>query len=108
MQFDSSQQVSATYLRNNASEVIDETIKEGIRIIVRRSTPVVVMLSAQEYENLKNPPAKLKSKPRKKFNLEEIRKNNTFYKYSGCAKDDPDFKGLTAVQVCKKWTDYVD
>jgi len=106
MQYDSSQQVSATYLRNNTSEVIDEAIKERIRVIVRRSTPVVIMLSVQEYENLKNPPAK--PKKHKKFNLEEIRKNNTFYKYTGCAKNDPKFKGLTAVQACKKWTDYVD
>jgi prevent-host-death family protein len=105
MQFDSSQQVSATYLRNNASEVIDEAIKEGIRVIVRRSNPIVVMLPVQEYEKLKNP---TKPKKKKKFDLEEIQKNNTFYKYTGCAKNDPDFKGLTAVQVCKKWTDYVD
>jgi len=105
MQFDSSQQISATYLRNNASEVIDEAVKEGIRVIVRRSTPIVVMLPVQEYEKLKNP---AKPKKKKKFDLEEIRKNNTFYKYTGCLKDDPDFKGLTAKQALRKWTDYVD
>lgn len=105
MQFDTSQQVSATYLRNNASEVIDETIKEGIRIIVRRSTPVVVMLSAQEYEKIKNPPAK--PKKYKKFNLEEIRKNSTFSKYMGCMKDMYP-KGMTSVQLQKKWAEYVD
>jgi len=39
---------------------------------------------------------------------EEIRKNNTFYKYTGCMKNDPDFKGLTTKQILRKWTDYVD
>lgn len=105
MQFDISQQVSATYLRNNASEVIEGVIREGIRVIIRRSKPVVIMLPIQEYEKLKN---QIKPRKKKRFNLEEIRKNNTFYKYTGCAKDDPDFKGLTSVQACKKWTDYVD
>lgn len=51
---------------------------------------------------------KTKKCARKEFNLEEIRKNNTFYKYRGCMKNDPDFKGLTAEQVLRKWTDYVD
>jgi len=105
MQFDSSQQVSATYLRNNASEIIDKAISEGIRVIVRRSKPVVIMLPVQEYEKLKNSASQ---KKKKKFNLEEIRKDNTFYKYIGCMEDNPDFKGLTSVQICKKWTDYVD
>ena len=108
MKYDSSQQVSATYLRNNASEVIDEAIKEGIRVIVRRSKPVVVMLPVQEYENLKNPPTPpAKQKPRKKFNLEELRKNSTFSKYRGCMKDMYP-EGMTSVQLQKQWAKYVD
>ena len=105
MEYALSQQVSATYLRNNTSAVIDEVMKEGIRVIVRRSKPIAIVLPIQEYENLKNP---VKPKKRKKFDLEEIRKNNTFYKYTGCMKNDPDFKGLTTKQILRKWTDYVD
>jgi hypothetical protein len=59
----------------------------------------------QEFEKLKN---ESKPKKHKKFNLEEIRKNSTFRKYRGCMADNPDFKGLTSVQIAKKWTDYVD
>ena len=105
MKFDTSQQISATYLRKNTSEIINQTIKEGMSVIVRRSKPTVIMLSMQEFEKLKN---ESKPKKHKKFNLEEIRKNSTFRKYRGCMADNPDFKGLTSVQIAKKWTDYVD
>ena len=75
MKFDTSQQISATYLRNNTSEIINQTIKEGMSVIVRRSKPTVIMLSMQEFEKLKN---ESKPKKHKKFNLEEIRKNSVY------------------------------
>jgi len=49
---------------------------------------------------------KTKKRTCKKFNLEEIQKNNYFDKYSGCW--DKEFGNLTSVQIAKKWTDYVD
>jgi len=103
MEYALSQQVSATYLRNNASAVIDEVMKEGIRVIVRRSKPIAIVLPIQEYENLKNP---AKPKKHKKFDLKKLRENNYFDKYIGCW--DKEFGDLTSIQITRKWTDYVD
>lgn len=58
--------------------------------------------------NFQKTKMKTKKHTHKKFNLEEIQKNNPFYKYIGCWEDDPAFEGLTSVQIAKKWTDYVD
>lgn len=106
MNIDTSQQVSATYARNHFSEVMDKARNEGMQVVIHRSEIPVIVIKMDDFEKITAPPAK--PKKHKKFNLEEIRKNNTFYKYTGCLKDDPDFKGLTAKQALRKWTDYVD
>lgn len=106
MQFDTSQQVSSTYARNHFSEIMDKARNEKMQIVTHRSEIPVIVIKMDDFEKITAPPAK--PKKHKKFDLEEIRKNSTFNKYRGCAKNDPDFKGLTSVQACKKWTDYVD
>lgn len=92
-----SQQVSATFARNNFKAVNDRVIKEGMCVIVRKSTPVTVMLSLEEYQKLQNP----KSLQRTKLPLSEIRKASSFTKFRGCIKEG-------SVKLAKKWTDYVD
>lgn len=107
-----SQQVSATYARNNFKEVNEKAVHEGMCIIMRKSTPFTVVLSVEEYERLQSSQARYEEyqkklhAPTKKMTLEELRKDTTFDKYVGCMKDD--FPGLTSVEIAKKWTDYVD
>jgi prevent-host-death family protein len=105
MQFDTVNQFSATYARNHFKEVMDRVSEKGAQIVIRKSQPTILWIRLDEYEKSQN---SAKPKKKKKFDLEEIRKNNTFYKYIGCMENDPDFKGLTSVQIAKKWTDYVD
>lgn len=103
MEINLSQQVSATYARNHFKEVNNKAIKEGMCIIVRKSEPVTVLLSFEEYEKMKNP----KKKPfPKKITLEELRKNSIFEKYKGCI--DKKYGDISSVKLAKKWTDYVD
>ena len=106
MQFDSSQQVSSTYARNHFSEVMDKARNEKMQIVTHRSAIPVIVIRMDDFEKATTPP--VKPKKYKKFDLEEIRKNSTFRKYRGCMENDPDFKGLTAKQALRKWTDYVD
>lgn len=107
-----SQQVSATYARNHFKEVTDKVIKEGMQVIVRKSTPFAVVLSIAEFERLQAAQEKYEEykkklrEPVKKMTLEELRKNSTFSKYAGCMQDD--YPGMTSVEVAKHWTDYVD
>lgn len=107
-----SRQVTATYARNHFKEVSEKALKEGVCIIVRKSTPSTVVLSMAEYEKLQAAYEKWeahKSKleaPTKKITLEELRKDTFFDKYVGCMKND--YLGLTSVEIAKKWTDYVD
>ena len=103
MKYDISQQVSATYARNNFSKVNNEAMEEGMRVIVRKSKPVTVILSVEKYKKLQESP---KPKKKKKFDLEEIRKNDIFSKHAGVL--DKKFGNISSVKIAKKWTDYVD
>lgn len=107
-----SQQVSATYARNNFKEVNEKAVHEGMCIIMRKSTPFTIILSVAEYERLQSSQSRYEEyqrklhAPAKKITLEELRKNSVFKKFEGCMSDD--FPGLTSVEIAKKWTDYVD
>lgn len=92
-----SQQVSATYARNHFKEVNDKALKEGFCVIMRKSQPVTVVMSMQEYAKLQETPIKKK----KKITLEQLRKNSTFAKYRGCLKDI--YPGMTSVELAKQW-----
>jgi prevent-host-death family protein len=101
-----SQQVSATFARNNFKKITDKAIKEGMCVIVKKSKPITVVLSINEFEKL-NKKALSPAKPKKKkITLEELRKNSIFEKYAGCI--DKKFGNLSSVEIAKKWTDYVD
>lgn len=110
-----SQQVSATYARNHFKEVSEKAIREGMCVIVRKSTPVTVVLSMAEFERLQSAQEKYEEykkklrMPMKKITLEELkmlRKDSVFAKYAGTMKDL--WPGLSSVEIAKKWTDYVD
>lgn len=103
-----SQQISATYARNNFKEVNEKAIKEGMCIIIRKSKPVTVILSVDEYLRLKNVQEmeQAKKRPPRKMTLAELRKNSTFEKYAGCAQDD--YPGMTALDFQHNWYKYVD
>lgn len=103
-----SQQISATYARNNFREVNEKAIKEGMCIIVRKSKPVTIILSVDEYLRLKNAQEveQAKKKPPRKITLTELRKNSTFEKYIGCMQDD--YPGMTALDLQHNWYKYVD
>lgn len=100
-----SQQVSATYARNHFKEVM-ANVRDGTpQVIIHKSQPDVIIMRIEDLKKLEE-----QSKPKKKvrkFNLEEIRKNSTFAKYRGCMDDYFD-KNLSSVEICKRWTDYVD
>lgn len=104
MNINTSQQVSATYARNHFSEVMDKARNEGMQVVIHRSEIPVIVIKMDDFEKITAPPAK--PKKHKKFNLEEIQRNNYFDKYIGCW--DKEFGDLTSVQIAKKWTDYVD
>lgn len=103
-----SQQISATYARNNFKEINEKAIKEGMCIIVRKSKPVTVILSINEYLRLKNAQEteQAKKKPSRKMTLAQLRKNSTFEKYGGCMQDD--YPGMTALDLQHNWYKYVD
>lgn len=107
-----SQQISATYARNNFKEVNEKAIKEGMCVIIRKSKPVTVVLSITEYEKLQKAYEKYETyknkieKPAKKITLEELRKDSFFDKYAGCMKDD--YPGMTALEWQHNWYKYVD
>ena len=105
-----SQQISATYARNHFKEVNNRAIKEDMVVIMRKSAPVTVILSIDEYEHLiiKNKAwqNKISPKIKKKITLKELRKKSKFEKFKGCLAHQ--FKGKTAIEIAKNWTDYVD
>jgi prevent-host-death family protein len=103
-----SQQVSATYARNNFKELTDKVLKEGMCVIVKKSKPITVVLSIEEFKKLKEKTVKnyYKTKVKKKITLEELRKNSYFGKYVGFFKDK--YKNISSVELAKRWTDYVD
>lgn len=110
-----SQQVSATYARNHFKEVSEKVTLEGICVIVRKSKPVMVVLSMEEFEKMHSAQKKYEDykkklrTPAKKISLEELkalRKNSVFEKHAGTIKNM--WHGLSSVEVAKKWTDYVD
>lgn len=104
-----SQQIPATYARNNFKKVIKKVMEDGMCIIIRKSKPVTVILSMAEYEKIKNTKEaaqeQARIKPRKKITAKEL-ENGKFSKYVGAWKNP--FPGLTSVQIAKKWTNYVD
>lgn len=105
MKIDPSQQISATYARNNFKEMMNKVRDEGMQIIIHKSQPAVVVICLDDLQKMQETK---KSQKKKKFDLKKIRENSTFNKYRGCMSNTPDFKGLTSVQIAKKWTDYVD
>ena len=48
------QQVSATYARNNFKKVVDQAVKDGVCWIMRKSKPVTIMLSLSEYKKMQD------------------------------------------------------
>lgn len=106
------QQIPATYARNHFKEFTDKTLKEGITVIVRKSEPVFVALSMEEYRKMKEAEEawfnrNKNKKPKKKITLEELRKNSIFDKYAGCL-DGLFPPEMSSVEIAKHWTDYVD
>lgn len=103
-----SQQISATYARNNFKEVNEKAIKEGMCIIVRKSKPITVILSVDEYLRLKNAreTEQTKKQPPRKMTLAQLRKNSFFDKYVGCMMDN--YPGMTALEWQHNWYKYVD
>ncbi len=101
-----SQQVSATYARNHFKEVNDKALKEGFCVIMRKSQPVSIVMSMQEYAKLHNKLEIAKfSPPKKKITAKDL-SNGRFSQFVGSWKNP--FPGLTSVEIAKKWTDYVD
>lgn len=98
-------QVSATYARNHFKEINDRAIKEGKCFIVRDSKPVTVVLSIAEYNNLQAPVAKTSVK---KMTLRELKKCNYFDGFADISKYQKAFGDISSVELCKRWTDYVD
>lgn len=98
-----SQQVPATYARNHFKEVNDRAIEEGMCVIVRKSKPVTVLISIEEFEKLQK---SKKKKPKKKITLEELRKNSVFKKYKGCVEKA--FGDISSTELTKNWANYVD
>lgn len=108
MNFKLSQQVSATYARNNFKAVNEKVLKEGMCVIIKKSQPVSVILSMKEYQKLKEKPEDFHAvKVKKKMTLEELRKNTRFDNL-GNFFDGPEFKGKTAREISKMWINYVD
>lgn len=107
------QQVSATFARNNFKKVVDQTLKDGICWIMRKSKPVTVMLSIDEYQALKD---KLdafhkrnidKSKPQQKISLEELRANSVFGDLDKGFVDDH-YGDISTKELVKNWGKYID
>lgn len=105
MNIDFSQQVSATYARNHFKEVM-ANVRDGIpQVIIHKSQPDVIFMKIDDLKKLQG-----ESKPKKKarkFNLEELDRDNPFEKYAGCLDNFFD-KNLTSVEISKRWGDYVD
>lgn len=105
MNINLSQQISATYARNNFKEVMDRALKEGMIVIMRKSSPELAIISIKDLKKIENPEPK--KKKIKKFDLAILKQNNPFYKYAGCLDGKFD-KNLSSVEISKQWTKYVD
>lgn len=103
-----SQQVSATYARNNFKKVNKKAMNGGMCVIICKSKPSTVLISLDEYSRLKNAQEieQTTKKPQRKMTLTELRKNSFFNKYVGCMKDD--YPGMTAMDLQHNWYKYVD
>lgn len=102
-----SQQVSATYARNHFKEVNEKALKEGFCVIMRKSSPLTIVMSMKEYGKLQNnlEVAKFTAAVKKKVAAKDL-KNGRFSEFVGSWKNV--YSGLTSVEIAKKWTDYVD
>lgn len=102
------QQVTATYARNHFKEVNNRAIEEGMCVIMRKSKPVTVILSVEEYERMlvKEKAWEMRHAPKKKITLEELKKDSFFSKYAGCLQDE--YPGKTALDLQHEWYKYVD
>ncbi len=108
MNIDLSQQVPATYARNNFKEVNDKAIQEGMCVIMRKSKPVTVILSVEEYEKIleKGESVEKKKKPKRKITLKQLREDDFFDAHAGCMKKD--YPKMTALEWQHNWHKYVD
>jgi prevent-host-death family protein len=110
MKIKTTQQVSATYARNNFKEVTDKVLEEGMCVIVRKSKPIMVMVSMSQYDLIEEKIEAFRNRneknSKKKITLEELRKNSTFGKYAGCFEKE--FGNMTSVELQHKWAEYVD
>lgn len=101
-----SKQVSATFTRNNFSKVTKEVLKEGYKIVIKKSKPVMVMMSLDHYQKI------TKEKPQKKtIKLEDLKQNSIFAKYDKSKwKTDFEkkFKQEKTSYIIKNWANYVD
>jgi len=83
-----------------------DTVRGGTpQVIIHKSQPGIIVMRIDDLKKLQE-----ESKPKKKvrkFNLEEIRKNNPFYKYAGCL-DKVYGTEISTVELCKRWAEYVD
>lgn len=107
-----SQQIPATYARNHFKEFTNRVLEEGVTVVVRKSEPVFVALSMEEYNRVKEAEKSWLNRndgegPKKKITLEELRKNSKFNKYIGYLEGmfPPE---MSSVEIAKHWTDYVD
>lgn len=97
-----SHQVSATFARNNFKSVTEKVLKEGMCVIVKKSKPITVILSLNEYEKLK----RKKKYKKNKMPLKEIQKKSRFSKFIGCM--DEKFSGMSSVDLQHNWANNVD
>ena len=109
MSFNIYQQVPATYARNNFKAVNERALKEGICVIVRKSVPITVLISMEEFQKMQrkiDAKAAKKITQSKKITLKELRKNSIFDKYAGCIEKQ--FGEISSTKLSKNWTKYVD
>ena len=102
MKIDLSQQVSSTYARNHFKEVMTQVREEGMKMIIHKSKPAMVIMTLDNLEKIITP----KQNKKRKFSMAEIKKDKTFDKYKGCV--DKVYGDMDSVKLCKKWAEYVD
>ena len=109
MNFSISQQIPATYARNNFKEVNEKALEEGMCVIVRKSVPITVLISMEEFQKMQrkiNAKTPKKTSTSKKITLKKLRKNSIFDKYAGCIEKQ--FGEISSTELSKNWTKYVD
>lgn len=103
-----SQQVSATYARNHFKEINERAMREGLCVIVKKSKPITVVISFEEYQKLQK---RQQPKKTKKMTLKELEEKSIFKKYSTgkwAKKMKEKYGNLTSVELQHKWAEYVD